>query len=186
MTPLLIGYIVVPEPDNPNPRNLMIMKIGTTRVVFLVGDRAIKVATIRPLRLFFRLATLPFSSKNNRNRFSEKYGNCLFRALWSYFLSGLYANRAEYEYHIDNPQDDRVMPTTEYHFGGLVISQLRGASVTEMELLKENPFAGYQKLCVEMNQPWQFCRHPDGRVVLVDYGRDETIAALKFSSGTAS
>jgi hypothetical protein len=103
----------------------MTVKIGTTRLVILVSDRAIKIATIRPLRLFFRLITLPFSSRRNRDRFSEKYGNCLLQALWKYFSAGLHANRAEYKYHSDNPDDIRVMPTIECRLYGLIIIQPR-------------------------------------------------------------
>ena len=164
----------------------MTIKIGTTRIVLLVGNRAVKIATIRPLRLLFRLITLPFSSRRNRDRFSEKYGDCLLQALWNYFSAGLHANRAEYKYYQDNPNDTRVMPTIECRLHGLIIIQPRGMSVTEKDLREGNPFASLLYRCVEMNQPWQFCRHLDRRIVLVDYGRDETIKVLRSSNITAS
>lgn len=57
----------------------MTVKIGTTRLVLLVSDRAIKIATIRPLRLLFRLITLPFSSRRNRERFSKNTATVFYK-----------------------------------------------------------------------------------------------------------
>jgi hypothetical protein len=51
-----------------------------------------------------------------------------------------------YQTHMD---DHSLMPTTSQLLGGWIVVQIRGAPVPESH---------------------QLCRHPNGRIVLIDYG----------------
>jgi hypothetical protein len=49
---------------------------GTTRLVLLIGKKAIKIGRVRPLRFLARIILLPFSQKR-REHFFIKYGRTL-------------------------------------------------------------------------------------------------------------
>lgn len=156
----------------------MRIALGSTRLVLLTKDKAIKIGRLRPLRLISRIFVLPFSQRR-RERFFEKYGSTLWRAVLNDLCAGLYANRGEYEYY-QKSQDPRVIPTLRSIFHGWIVVQTRGEAVSETEMrtwryTREERYA----LDRELAKAVQFCRHPQsGRIVLVDYGRPETRAFL--------
>ncbi len=154
---------------------------GKTRFVFLFTNQAIKIGRVRPFRLMIRMVAFPFMSEGNHSRFFKRYGK-FPGALWRYLIAGLLANRNEYEYYQDS-RDHRVMPTIASFFGGWVIVQKRGASVSREDFSRSNPFQNYPSF-VEVGQPRQFC-WKNGRLVLVDYGRSETCAVLKQTLGSS-
>jgi hypothetical protein len=155
---------------------------GATRFVLLTGNKAIKIARFRPIRLMFRVMVLPLSSKRNRDRFYEKYGTGLLTAIRNYLFVGLVANRIEYEYYKKH-RDLRVMPTQKQFLRGLITVQDRGTRVSNIELSEEYPFTSLDPstLCPEMLKAVQFCRNSQGRIVMVDYGMSSTIRALEAS-----
>jgi len=161
----------------------MRIRYGATRFVLLIGDEAIKIGRIRLLRFFARMLILPFSRKR-REHFFIKYGPTFWQAALNDLCAGLYANLNEYEYY-QASKDFRVMPTIRQLLYGWVIVQLRGEPVSLAELSK-GPFIK-QKIgeenC-EVIEEKQFCRHADGRIVLIDYGRRVTIQALSISMTT--
>lgn len=155
----------------------MNIRCGSTRLVVLWGDWAFKIARIRPFRFLLRLPTWLFSRKQ-RKHFFEKYGANFFQAIINDVFAGVVANRKEFEYYQSHRKDYRVMPTMQMFFAGLIIVQTRGDEIGERELQSSNPFRNTPKFC-EMTEAKQFCRHPDGRLVLVDYGRDEALRVLR-------
>ncbi len=68
------------------------------------------------------------------------------------------------------------MPVIACKLSGWVTIQTRGFSVSEEEI--ERFFIEAHNKELEL-RPKQFCKHPDGRTVLIDYGRPETVAFLK-------
>ncbi len=94
---------------------------------------------------------------------------------------GINANKNEYSYYTEFT-DCRVMPTLQQLLCGCVIVQVRGTDITSDELEQETPFSGGRttiNLSAEILTPSQFCRHPNGQLALVDYGRLETIDLLR-------
>lgn len=156
----------------------MQIRSGKTRIVLLLGDSAIKIGMIRPIRLFFRALAFPFMSEGNHNRFYSRYGSPFFCGAWNYFIAGLHANRGEFEYY-QKHGDTRVVPTLRQYLGGWIIIQKRGNDVSAQELMMENPFKGLpiDANFLEQNQHWQFCR-VGNQLLLADYGRRETREAL--------
>lgn len=154
----------------------MRIRIGTTRLVFLVGDSAIKIGRMRPLRLLLRMLCLP-CSRQRRQHFLAKYGPGFARAALNDLCAGLYANRNEYAYYTAR-KDPRVMPTTRQLLNGWVIIQLRGMPISARDLAEKPLIRQRTAEKCEVDDAMQFCRHPDGRVVLADYGRRTTIEAL--------
>jgi hypothetical protein len=92
--------------------------------------------------------------------------------------AGMYANRNEYLYYKAS-KDPRVMPTIAQLFSGWIIIQPRGTPISANELSQKPSLR--QRVGVEsceVDKAAQFCRHPDGRIVLVDYGRRATTEVL--------
>jgi hypothetical protein len=168
---------------------------GSTRFIFLIGDRAIKVVRIRPLHAAAVILHVLFSRKR-RNRFVRKHAASSYGSAWREFWDGFYVNRNEYWYY-QRSKDPRVMPTERQLLGGWIIIQRRGEPVEEADLaelqdwtlsfyLEAEELEGEEEW-PEMGKPWQFCRHPDdGHIVLVDYGRAATLAALIKTAGVNS
>ncbi len=160
----------------------MRIRCGTTRFVFLIGNEAIKIGRIRPLRFLARMLIFPFSRKR-REHFFTKYGPTFWKAALNDLCAGLYANRNEYEYYRES-RDFRVMPTIKQLLRGWIVVQLRGDPVSSNEL-SEAPFIKQQigtENC-EVTEEAQFCRHPKNRrIVLVDYGRRATLEALAMTA----
>lgn len=151
---------------------------GSTRVVLLAGDKAVKIARFRPIRFLLRMLMIAFSRKK-RLHFFEKYGPVFIHAVYNDIFAGVIANRNEYSYYIER-MDRRVMPSLGQYLGGLIVTQVRGTPVSLHELDTEDPFAGLvTNSACEVSDPKQFCRHPAGQLVLVDYGRVETQDLLR-------
>jgi len=154
----------------------MRIKCGSTRLVLLTGDTAIKLGLFRPFRFLCRMCLFPFSRKR-REHFFGKYGNRFARAALRDMCAGLYANRGEYEYsRVHN--DPRVMPTVYSLLRGWIVIQPRGGPVSKEQLRSWRVPEQYRERANEMGQPGQFASLPDGRIVLIDYGRPETRRAL--------
>ena len=159
---------------------------GKTRIVLLVGKRAIKIARIRPISTLLRLLTLPFSSAA-REKFFEKYGAGFFSATLHYLFVGIVANRNEYALY-QAKKDSRVAPTLALHLGGLVAVQVRGAAISQGELKELSPFnfTGLpQSICIQLENPNQYCYIPSHGVVLVDYGDRRVCELLSAQIGRA-
>jgi hypothetical protein len=150
---------------------MMQIAAGTTRVVLLIGSIAIKIGRPRVLRLVLRLLFGSLTQKQ-RHRLFVKYGSTFGEICCNYALAGLIANRNEFKYY-QLFQDVRVMPTTAQYLGGWIILQIRGSNITSTELASDNPFLGFDvgQARAEISDAHQFCRHPDGHIVLVDYAR---------------
>ena len=160
----------------------MIISCGTTRIVVLVGNSAIKIARFRPLRLVFRMILFPFQSEKKRQIFYSRYGTMPY-GMWRYVFAGLWANRNECCYW-KQFRDARVMPSKRL-LGYLIIIQPKGVPLSDEEFESKNPFrnltefiqyrAGYSSL----SQSMQFAKTFDGRVLLVDYGEAATCKILQ-------
>lgn len=156
----------------------MKIKLGTTRFVLLVGDSAIKIARIRPIRCFFRIVSFPFTSIGNHERFYKKYGNTFATAIPRYIFFGFYANRMEFDFYQKHPEDCRIVPTVKIFAWGLVVIQKRGSSVSSETLELLSPFKNETILKHhEVHHPKQFCQI-NNKVLLVDYGHRETCKFL--------
>lgn len=156
----------------------MQLRYGRTRLVVLVGNMAIKIGRIRPLCSLVRTMILPFSKKG-RERYQSKYGYNFFQAICNDVFAGIIANRHEYSYSQRRPEDVRVIPTIRQYLGGLVVVQIRCVEVTEQELTDESPFKlRLIESCWEISTPTQFGRNPLGQLVLIDYGRKQTVQML--------
>lgn len=158
----------------------MRIKCGSTRFVLLVGVYAIKIARVRPLRFLARALIMCFSKKR-RKHFIFKYGDTFFQAIKNDVFAGLKANKNEYSYYTES-SDCRVMPILQQFMYCCVIIQVRGTDITCSELARETPFCKEFVAGDELYEIWepdQFCRHPMGQLVLVDYGRSETISLLR-------
>ena len=156
----------------------MRLTYGHTRFVLLCGNRAIKVVRIRPVHAAAVILHVLLSRKR-RNRFMEKHGASRYLTAWREFWDGLYANRNEYRYY-QASHDPRVMPTEQQLLGGWIVIQQRGRPITMDELAQaQHLHFESQEEQIESGKHWQFCHHPDdGRIVLVDYGRQATLTAL--------
>ena len=153
----------------------MVFEYGSTRFVFLLGKRAFKFARISLIRLVLRIFLFPFLGY----RWKAPMG----QALYSYLFGSIACNRNEYGYY-QMTHDPRVMPTRQIFFAGWLVVQDRGVSVSEREMLREYPFDKELLLRseVDANTAKQFARHPDGRVLLVDYGTLTTCCVLESMS----
>ena len=166
----------------------MRIKYGSTRLVLIVGDRALKIGRFRPLRMLWRLVfLLPFSRKK-REHFLAKYGKSFGRAVLNDVFAGLYANRGEYAYY-QTHKDIRVMPTLKSVCGGWIVIQPYGDPVSAIEVenwwgrnkAKSPANDPYLAEPEHFQQPENFRRHPiNGKVVLADYGstRNREVLAL--------
>jgi len=160
----------------------MKIRLGTSRLVFLVGEKAIKVAIFRPLRTLYRIITFPFTGKSNRKRFHKKYGNIFCIAIIKYAIFGFYANKIEYKFYIEHKDDPRIVPTIKMYAFGLVVIQMRGLDVSPETFQTRNPFKNIPNLDYqEVNIHYQFCEI-DNKILLADYGHIET---CKFLQETA-
>jgi hypothetical protein len=155
----------------------MKVKTGSTRVVILTADHAIKVAKIRIFRFLLRLIAMIFSSYQ-RKRFRKKYGQRFWDAARSDILYGLLANKNEYNYY-RRTFDTRVAPITLSLFGGLVVVQRRGGEVTRQEIAGLDYISLHRQ---ELDTPNQFKRFGD-KILLCDYGHLRTVSVLMKSRG---
>jgi hypothetical protein len=156
----------------------MKVRIGCTRIVVLVGDRAIKIARIRVLRPFLRIPFLVCSG-SRRRRYMEKYGPGILAAVARDILAGLTSNRNESSYY-GSADDRRPAPVKRTLLFGAVIVQARGgeASAEEVRASRCADIAAHDP---ESRSAKQYCRIGD-EVFLVDYGSRETIAYLRATA----
>jgi len=154
------------------------ISFGSKRIVLLTGNHAIKIGKIRLVRFVSRFFVLPFS-KRLRGRFIIKYGPGWKTALFNDLFAGLMSNRNEYTY-FQEDKNIHVMPTSKQFLKGHVIIQLRGSAVSEKEIEKEFPnYKSSEYREAELNTARQFCRHPDGKIRIADYGNISTIHLIK-------
>jgi hypothetical protein len=153
----------------------MKIKIGKTRIVFLVGNFAVKIAKPRLLRLIFRLLFFPFTSKKSRQNYYETYGANFFSSSGKYLLLGFYANLNEFRYW-KKYQDPYVIPVLGKYLLGWFIIQKRGIDVSNKNFV--SPLKKFdQNLSPETVGFWQYC-YFQGKILLVDYGNISTIKDL--------
>ena len=157
----------------------MRMTYGQTRFVILVGDKAIKIGRVKLLNLLIRwIFILPFSKKR-RDHYFTKYGKTIVEAIRNEWLQGLYANRREYSYY-SRSKDPLVIPTTKIILTGWIIIQDRGNPITNQDLAHfPEPFRQESITDGEMRSPSQYATTKKGKIVLVDYGRIQTIRTLE-------
>jgi hypothetical protein len=139
---------------------------------------------IRPLHAAVVMLHVLLSRKR-RQRFVKRHSSSQYLTAWREFWDGLYANRNEYWYY-QNSRDPRVMATERQLLGGWIIIQRRGKPIAPDELatMQYLPIED-QEDRLESGKHWQFCRHPDdGRIVLVDYGRQATLTTLINTGGS--
>ena len=156
----------------------MKIRLGTTRIVFLVGNKAVKVARIRPIRFLFRAISFPFTSKNNHQRFYKKYGQTFLSSVVRYIFFGFYANSLEYKFYKNHKDDKRIVPTVKKFAWGFIAIQVGGLDVSLETFEHSNPFKNtpnqrYQ----EVYHPKQFCEI-NHKILLADYGHIETCKLL--------
>jgi hypothetical protein len=157
----------------------MKIKMGNTRVVFLIGNKAIKIGKIRPIRFFFRMISFPFTSERNHQRFYKKYGS-FPKAVVKYVFWGFNANNIEHKYYTKHRDDLRVVPTVKLLAWGFILIQVRGLYVSRETFEKDNPFKEKSKYN-EVEGYWQFCEI-DRKILLADYGDLRTYKFLVRTS----
>ncbi len=154
---------------------------GSTRFVLLMHNNAYKFARIRVLIFLGRLLfVLPFSRKG-REHFLKKYGPGYRSAMLNDLFAGIYANRREYAYWCAS-SDKRVIPTTHFIFGGLLVIQPRGLPLPEPARfgIGLDEIIPVDLIGVEIVRACQYSIHPrTKRVVLVDYGNATIIELLR-------
>jgi hypothetical protein len=153
----------------------MKIKTGSTRIVFLVDNFAIKIAKPRFVRLLFRILSFYFVSKRSRDGYHKTYGKLSFYSFKKYALYNFYANLNEYNYS-KKANDPDVMPVIKKYLFGWIIIQRRGEDPKKDFV---NPFRKIKeiKLSSETIGSHQYC-FLDGKWLIVDYGDDETIKDL--------
>ncbi len=153
--------------------------IGSTRFVLASGGKAYKVARFRPIRYIFRLFALALSKKA-RLHFQSKYGRSFIRASCNDIFAGIVSNRREYS-HYASSKDRRVIPTLRLVLHGLAVVQVEGgADVTQEEIGRFCLDRFGRLLPKEFEVTPMNCRHTEsGEVVLVDYGKRETLELLE-------
>lgn len=144
---------------------------GTTRYVVVIGKIAIKIGRIKFFRFILRVILFPFLG--HRWKLSMKEALCV------YFGNGIECNRNEHGYWQET-HDPEVMPVLASLARGFVIIQDCGTCVTQRELESECPLYGDMKddLPLDMRNLPQYCRHPNGKIRLVDYGTRLACGAL--------
>jgi hypothetical protein len=152
------------------------IKSGSTRLVVLVGDKAVKIAKIRLRDPFRRLLGFFFFQRTRRDLLS-KYSHAPIKCVGNRIFIGIAANRNEYRYYTST-KDSRVMPVQKQLFGGLVIIQERGLPVTPDEFMKDCLSISGDEIH-DMTGIHQFCRRFGTRqIVLIDFGNEETTKFL--------
>lgn len=156
----------------------MRLAIGSTRIVLLVGDDAVKIAYFRLIHLFLRVLLMPFASKDRRETFrrAKKYHRHFFVALVRRVLFGILMNQNEFAY-FKKYNDPLVVPVRRLLFGGFINIQERGCPVTSEEIA---PFIVQHDLAgvFDTRNSKNFCRLKNGHIALVDYGDSRTIRGL--------
>lgn len=154
---------------------------GGSRFVVLTKDYAFKFARFRPYwalkRLVETICAREVGSKLKRYHRSHP----LIAGL-KYLIAGAWANMIEVQV-FEKTQHPGLAPTLLTFFGIMNV-QRRGKPVTEVELLREHPFAHLvhiEVLTVDLSKPANFCRI-NGKVVLCDYGQIELEPYLLTSS----
>ncbi len=154
----------------------MKIRTGRTRIVFLVGDLAVKIAKPRFIRLIIRLILFPFVTQESRNGYYKTYGKNPFRSCKRYIFFTIRANLNEYKYS-KKYNDPDIMPVIKRYFFGLIITQKRGENLKNKNF--KNPLL---KLNIGLISPEstdmnQYCLFK-GKTLLVDYGDISTIKDL--------
>ncbi len=151
------------------------MKIlkGSTRVVILLEDRAIRIGFFRPLRLIERLLGLAVSA-DRRRRHIQRFGSYRSSIKHS-FMDGILGNRLEYSQYL-RTHDDRLMPMRRLMWGGLIATQDRGTAVTLEEVRERFPngwdnIGGVDTSLADLQEARQYCRYSDGTIRIVDFGK---------------
>lgn len=157
--------------------NIMKIRIGKTRIVFLVKNLAIKIAKPRALRFIFRIIFLPFASKKNQADYYASYGKNFGSAFKKYVFLGFYSNLYEYNYY-KKYKDKDVSPVYRIYFWGWIILQKKGEDIAHQDFIC--PFLKFGfKLSPETIGLQQYCYDKDiKRNLLVDYGHIDTIKDL--------
>jgi hypothetical protein len=151
----------------------MEIRSGDSRIVVLVGNKAIKIAKIRLLDPFRRLIGLVFS-RSTRKELLTKYGHAPTRCATGRIFIGLIANRNEYRYY-QSTKDPRVMPVERQLLWGLAIVHERGIPIGPDEIVEDCPFHVTLEDAHDLTGMHQFCRRSGTRqVVVVDFGNKET------------
>jgi hypothetical protein len=154
------------------------VRYGGTRFVLLFNDYAIKIGKFRLINLIKKCIQIGiFNNKKEKQKlesktFCESFYKCLF--------AGLHANKIEFEYY-DKHRDPRVMPTIRKFLGGWIIVQIRGEPITETEVSEWHFPENINKNYYDIRRAEQFCRDKDGKIVLVDYGKNITTQLLSSS-----
>lgn len=156
----------------------MKLRIGKTRIVFLVKNIAIKIAKPRGLRFVFRVLFLPLASKRSRENFYTSYGKNFFVYFRKYIFLGFYSNLYEYNYSIKYNDKD-TMPVYHKYFLGWLIIQKRGQEIK----LREDFICPFSRFGFELSPETigfhQYCYDEDiKKNLLIDYGHIDTIKDL--------
>jgi len=136
---------------------------GKTRIVFLIGKYAVKVARVQPIECVVHLFRL-FQKEGLDGDFRRTWLRC--------FVWGFWANRAElllYKKH-----GDALLAPTLFSLFGLINIQLRGEPVNSKEISQHQ----LQNLLKDTSLAKEFLRSEQfgsvgGRVCLIDYGTPE-------------
>lgn len=144
---------------------MRIDNIGYCRLVILIGDKAFKIAKIKPVWFAARIVLFPFAWFLYKGTWKE--------AFFYAFLLNMNCNREEYRYY-NETEDPYVVPTTRCYVFGLIAIQERGESVSADEIAREGLDGS-----IKVDKPHQYVRLKDGSIRLADYGsHNETIRHL--------
>lgn len=146
---------------------------GYTRFVVLFGKWAIKFARI-PLLLVLPRLLMNLISPEKKKIFRERFGP-LPSGIMTYLCRGLDANRREFGYYQEYPDDEDIMPVHKMFYGGFILIQPRGSVITRDEFEAE---CSLGPELTEARKHWQFARNAKGKLVLIDYGCKETCLLL--------
>lgn len=141
----------------------MQIKCGTTRVVLLLGNHAIKIAKIRFLFFLRPIKDLLFN-KERRKHLVAKYACSPRKLARNSIAPGFFANRNEYRYSRLG-KDSRVMPVKKQFLWGFVIVQERGIPILPEEFPAVCPLQGLEDGNHDLNHAHQFCRRPGDQTV---------------------
>ncbi len=100
---------------------------GGTRFVILCGDRAYKVARIRPFRILRQLVV--HSLRGEVSHKLRRFGDAKMSAGFKYVLGGIIANKDEF-CNWSRHQTYDLARVVSVHFGGLLLIQEKGEPIS--------------------------------------------------------
>lgn len=163
---------------------MQVMKIkkGGTRIVFVFSDYVVKIPRIRPVRIISRLL-FHAKEKDCREALLVLNPKGVIRGAIGYIFAGFIANYIEYNFYKNHKNLELIIPVRGYLFG-LILTQKRAREIEEDALPEWKSFLenflikkfseDEQDLCVSRNFGIE-----GGKIKLLDYGKRLTTICLE-------